>query len=76
MRRFIPNFVEIVKPISYMLKKGHDLKWSDEAKKDFENIKHALCHSLILVSPNYQKDFHIFSFASNSTMVVVLFSEK
>jgi len=39
VRQFIPNFTEIVKPISDMLKKGHDLKWSDEAKKAFSNIK-------------------------------------
>jgi hypothetical protein len=37
--------VEVVKPISDMLKKGHDLKWSDEAKRDFDDIKQALCHS-------------------------------
>jgi hypothetical protein len=39
VRQFIPNFAEIVKPISDMLKKGHDLKWSDEAKNNFNDIK-------------------------------------
>jgi hypothetical protein len=53
VRRFVPNFAEIAKPISDMLKKDHDLKWSDEAKKAFDDIKQALCHSLVLVSPNY-----------------------
>jgi hypothetical protein len=28
LRRFIPNFVEIVKDITYMLKKDNDIKWS------------------------------------------------
>jgi hypothetical protein len=45
MSRFIPNFAKIVKPISDMRKKDHDLKWSDEAQRDFEDIEQALCHS-------------------------------
>jgi hypothetical protein len=76
VRRFILNFAEIVKPISDMLKKGHDLKWSDEAKKAFEDIKQALCHSPVLISPDYNKDFQLFSFASDFTMVVVLLQKN
>lgn len=36
VRRFIPNFAEIVKDITRMLKKGVDFKWIAEAKKYFE----------------------------------------
>jgi hypothetical protein len=32
LRRFIPNFVEIVKLITYMLKKNIEVKWTNEAK--------------------------------------------
>jgi hypothetical protein len=55
-----------------MLKKDHDLKWSEEAKKAFTDIKQTLCQALVLVSPNYGKDFQLFSFASDYTMVVIL----
>jgi hypothetical protein len=59
VRWFMPNFAEIAKPISDMLKKGHDLKWSNKAKNAFDNIKQALCHSPILISLDYAKDFQI-----------------
>lgn len=59
-----------------MLKKGHDLKWSDEAKRDFLDIKHAFCHSLVLSSPNYCRDFQLFSFVSDFTMAIVLLQKN
>jgi hypothetical protein len=76
VRRFVPNFAEITKPISDMLNKDHDLKWSDEAKKAFDDIKQALCHSHVLISPNYAKDFQIFYFASDSTMADMLLQKN
>jgi hypothetical protein len=42
VRRFVPNIADIAKPIYDMLKKDHDLKWSDEAKKAFDDI-YKLC---------------------------------
>jgi len=39
VHRFTPNFVEIVKPITDMLKKGHDMIWREEGKKAFKSIK-------------------------------------
>jgi hypothetical protein len=50
VRHFMLNFAEIANPIYDMLKKGHGLKWSDGAKKAFDDIKQALCHSLVLIS--------------------------
>jgi hypothetical protein len=72
VRWFVPNFAEIAKPILNVLKKGHDPKWSDEAKKAFDDIKQVLYHSPVFVSPSDDKDFQIFSFSSDSTMVAVL----
>ena len=43
VRCFIPNFAKIVRHISNMIKKGHDLRWSDEDKTTFTNIEHQLC---------------------------------
>jgi hypothetical protein len=39
LRRFIPNFAEIIKYIIDMLKKDAKIKWIPEAKESFENIK-------------------------------------
>jgi hypothetical protein len=35
LRRFVPNFVEMVKHITDMLKKDHEVKWTTEAKESF-----------------------------------------
>jgi hypothetical protein len=38
LRRFIPNFAEIIKYITDMLKKDAEIKWIPEAKEYFEKI--------------------------------------
>ena len=43
-----------------------------EAKKAFEDIKTTLTKTPVLTSPKFDKDFIIFSFASEHNIVVVL----
>jgi hypothetical protein len=76
LRRFVPNFAEILKPITNMLKKDDVIKWSLEEKSEFQRIKQALVESPILASPNYTKYFFIFSFASEETIVDVLLQKN
>jgi len=72
VRRFIPNFAEVVKNITKMLKKGADFKWTAEVKKSFEEIKKALTQAPVLISLNFTKEFLIFTFASEDTIAGVL----
>jgi len=72
VRRFMSNFVEYVKHITSMLKKGVEIKWNDIERKSFEFIKRAIMEAPTLVSPDYNKEFHIFSFASEDTIAAVL----
>jgi hypothetical protein len=72
LRRFIPNLVEIIKHINCILRKGNDIKWNPEAKRSFKDIKVALIKALVLASPDFTKDFLLFSFASEHTIVGVL----
>jgi hypothetical protein len=72
LRRFVPNFVEEVKLITTMLRKGNEVRWSSESRNSFKKIKKSLTEALVLISPDYSKDFLIFSFASLDTVVVVL----
>jgi len=62
VRRFIPNFAELVKHIASMLKKGLEIKWIDSARKSFESIKKAIMEAPTLISSDYSKEFHIFLF--------------
>lgn len=72
IRRFIPNLVEVIKPILKVLKKDVKFEWSDDGRKAFKAIKEAIVKSLVLVSPNYAKEFQFFSFASEETIAGVL----
>jgi hypothetical protein len=61
-----------VKPIYKLLKKDVKFEWNDESKKAFQDIKTAISEAPVLMSPDYSKDFQIFSFASEDTIVGVL----
>jgi hypothetical protein len=63
---------EIIKHITNMLKKGNEIKWIPEERKFFEDIKVALTKALVLASPNFEKDFILFSFTSEHTIAGVL----
>lgn len=76
LRRFIPNYVEIAKPIQSLLKKDVRFVWQEDNKRAFQEIKGAIAKAPILVSPNYSKDFMIFSFASEDTIVSVLLQKN
>ena len=72
VRRFIPNFAELVKHITSMLKNGSKVRWTDATRKSFDSIKKAIMEAPTLISPDYSKEFHIFSFASEDTIAAVL----
>jgi hypothetical protein len=76
LRRFVPNFVEIIRPITNMMKKYVVIKWSQEEKSTFQRIKQALVEAPVLVIPDYAKEFFIFSFTSEETIVVVLLQKN
>jgi hypothetical protein len=61
-----------MKPIYKLLKKDVKFEWNEESKQAFESIKDAICEAPVLISPDYDKDFQIFSFASEDTIVGVL----
>jgi hypothetical protein len=75
-RRFIPNFVEKVKPLNALLRKDVTFKWDNDSLKSFEDIKEAITMAPVLVSPDYSRDFIIFSFASQDTTAGVLLQKK
>ena len=59
-----------------MLKKDSAIKWTIKAKQSFESIKQALTKAPVLISPDYTKDFIIFSFASEHTIATVLLQKN
>ena len=76
LRRFISNFVEIMKYITNMLRKENEIIWTPEARKAFSDIKKALTEAHVLNSFNCSRDFQIFSFASEHTVAGVLLQKN
>jgi len=61
-----------MKQITDMLRKDHEIKWTLEARSSFDQIKQAIGQSPVLINPDYSKDFLIFSFSSENTIVAIL----
>ena len=76
IRRFITNFAEFTKHITCMLKKNSEVKWTNQAKNSFQSIKEAIMTAPVLISPDFDKEFYIFSFASKDTIVAVLLQKN
>jgi len=76
LRRFVSNFVELVKHITTMLRKGIEVKWTDESRGSFNQIKKALTEAPVLINPDYSKDFLIFSFSSFDTVATILLQKN
>jgi hypothetical protein len=76
LRRFISNFVELVKFITSMLRKGNEVKWILEARNYFDQIKQALIEALVLIIPDYSKEFLIFFFSLNDTLAAILLQKN
>ena len=70
--RFIPNFSELVKHITSMLRKDAEIKWTEKVRSSFEDIKKAIMEAPTLISPDYTKGFYILSFASYDTVEAIL----
>jgi hypothetical protein len=68
--------LEIVKPLNRLLKKDAHFEWDNEGKLSFQRIKEAITVAPVLVSPNFAKDFIIFSFASKDTIAGVLLQKN
>jgi hypothetical protein len=55
-----------------MLKKGSEIKWADNARSSFQDIKQIIMESPTLISLDYTRNFYIFSFSSYDIVAAVL----
>ena len=72
LRRFIPNLVEVTKPLNKLLRNNVKFQWDETGKRAFQQIKDACVQVLVLISLDYTKEFYLFSFASEDTIAGVL----
>jgi len=74
-RRFIENFSKIAKPLTSLLEKGKDFKWTDDCQNSFEELKKRLTTTPVLAMPDIHKNFDIYCDASRQGLGCVLMQE-
>jgi hypothetical protein len=73
--RFIEGFSKIVKPLTTLLEKDREFKWTGAFQASFEELKKRLTTTPVLVIPDLQKSFDIYCDASRQGLGCVLMQE-
>jgi len=71
-RKFVKNFSAIATPLNKLLSKDTPFQWTDECQKAFDILKHALTEAPILVYPNFDKQFILYTDASSTAISYIL----
>ena len=72
VRRFVPNYAQIVKHLQQMVKQSVQFKWTNVEKNAFNKIKTYIAHEPSLKSPNFEKDFILYTFTADDSLAAVL----
>ena len=71
-RSFTPAFADITTPITNMLKKNTPFVWSKECQDALDYLKEIFCNKPILQFPDPNKDYTLYTDASNNAYSGVL----
>jgi hypothetical protein len=72
VRRFVPSFFVMVKPIHNILKKDRSFYWTYDAKNSFLRIKKAISSVLVLAKPIFEKYIIIYTNATEEEISTIL----
>jgi hypothetical protein len=72
VHRFFPDLFMMVKPIHNLLKKDHPFSWTDDVENAFEGIKKTISFSPVLANPDFEKEFTIYTNATEEAVSDVL----
>jgi hypothetical protein len=72
VRRFVPDFVVMVKPIHNLLKQDRSFSWIDDVENAFVGIKKAISSAPVLAKPNFEKEFMIYTNAIEEAISAIL----
>lgn len=73
-RRFVPNFADRAAALTDLTRKSSpvQVRWTEPAKKAFEDIQNALCNEPVLYCPDFEKTFVLQTDASDTGLGAVL----
>jgi hypothetical protein len=63
VKRFVPNFTQTVLPLQHMIRKYMIFKWNAIEKEDLNSIKQTIIQAPSLLSPNFNKEFVLYTFS-------------
>jgi hypothetical protein len=72
VRRFVPSFYEMVRPLQNLIKKDTQYLWGPTENHAFNDTKKAIIDAPSLMSPDFSKDFTLYTFASDRSYAAVL----
>jgi hypothetical protein len=75
LHRFIPNYTEITRGFTRLLKKDFEFVWVTIANDSFEYLKLSLTRAPLLFPPDYSRDYFLYLAASDYTIGMVLVQE-
>ena len=58
-QKFVPNYANIVAPLSALLRKDVEWEWGNAQQKAFDTVIQQLVHSTTLAYPDVGKSFHV-----------------
>src|SRR5882724_6957343 len=71
-RCFVQDFSHVAKPLHQLTKKGEEWQWADEEQASFEELKHLITSTPILVQPNQDAPFWLETDTSGYATRVIL----
>jgi hypothetical protein len=75
-RRFIEGFSRISKPMTGLLEKDKEFKWTSACESSFQELKKRLTTAPVLVMPDMEKPFSIYCDASDQGLGCVLMQDS
>lgn len=75
LRRFIPNYAELAKGFTHLLKKGVPFHWDQVVQASFDARKDSLIRASLMYAPNYQKYYSLYLTTTDTTNGMVLVQE-
>ena len=70
--RFVLDFAQTVKPLQQMVKQNAQFKWTELEKNAFSKIKNVVAHAPSLKNQDFDRDFIMYTFASDDSLAAVL----
>jgi hypothetical protein len=70
--RFVLDYAGIMKPMNLLLKKEKRFEWTVDTQEAFNNIKGEITNGHVLIILDFQRDFIIYSFATETVVASIL----